>query len=76
MCIVNSLGISSSVYHFFGEKLIRRYEFFACGTASCEDEEEYQKWLDLFGNSRKTIYFTEKNNIINTTKLANMKKGL
>lgn len=35
-----------------------------CRTAPYEDEEEYQKWLDSFGNSRKTIDSTGKNNII------------
>lgn len=45
-----------------------------CRTAPYEDEEEYQKWLDSFGNSGKTVDSTGKSNIINTTKLANMKK--
>lgn len=46
-----------------------------CRTAPYEDEEEYQKWLDSFGNSGKTIDSTRKSNIINTTNLATMKKG-
>lgn len=33
------------------------------------------KWKRTCGNSRKTIDFTGETNIINTTKLANMKKG-
>ena len=35
-----------------------------CRTAPYEDEEEYQKWLDSFGNSGKTIDSIGKNNII------------
>lgn len=35
-----------------------------CRTAPYEDEGEYQKWLDSFGNSGKTIDSTGENNII------------
>ncbi len=39
-----------------------------CRTAPYEDEDEYQRWLDSFENSGKTIDSTGENNIINVVK--------